>query len=169
MLNLGVPHCQALAEAEAECAPLQQKGVVDAVRSEDIDVLLFGCAFLLWNFWESKNKKTDPYLRMLSASDILAKKGLDRDGLILMAILSSGYDTVGVERCGPNPGGTPAQTGVGKGLCRTLDGELLYFRDLLHPLHGHEVNMPHGWPRALPLNHYRNPNVSTPELLRVLQ
>jgi len=40
---LGIPHHQALGEAEAECAALQKHGIVDAVWSEDSDTMMFGC------------------------------------------------------------------------------------------------------------------------------
>ena len=42
---LKVPHHRAPGEAEAECAKLQQEGIVDAVWSEDGDTLiLYACS-----------------------------------------------------------------------------------------------------------------------------
>ncbi|KAF2458775.1 hypothetical protein BDY21DRAFT_341288 [Lineolata rhizophorae] len=37
-------------EAEAECAALQRAGVVDAVLSDDVDTLMFGCGVTLRNY-----------------------------------------------------------------------------------------------------------------------
>lgn len=42
-----IPHHEAPGEAEAECARLQQLGVVDAVFSQDSDSLMFGCDLLV--------------------------------------------------------------------------------------------------------------------------
>ncbi|KAF2091399.1 PIN domain-like protein, partial [Saccharata proteae CBS 121410] len=47
LTHLGVPFHTAPAEAEAECASLQQEGVVDAVWSEDSDSLMFGATLLI--------------------------------------------------------------------------------------------------------------------------
>ena len=45
--GLGVPHIDALGEAEAECCKLQKLGLVDAVWSQDSDCRMFGCTFLI--------------------------------------------------------------------------------------------------------------------------
>ncbi|KAK1969498.1 PIN domain-like protein, partial [Colletotrichum sublineola] len=52
-----VPWHQAPGEAEAQCALLQQKGLVDAVWSEDGDAFMFGCTLLIKNLRNGKNKK----------------------------------------------------------------------------------------------------------------
>lgn len=50
MLDLcKMPHCQARSEAEAECAKLQSEGIVDAVWTEDSDILMFGSTFVIRN------------------------------------------------------------------------------------------------------------------------
>ncbi|GME25715.1 Flap structure-specific endonuclease [Neofusicoccum parvum] len=86
---LRVPHHRAPAEAEAECARLQQEGIVDAVWSEDSDSLMFGCTFLIRNYRDKdKNKKSDTHVRVHRARDILEQKKLDREGLVLFAMLS---------------------------------------------------------------------------------
>jgi flap endonuclease-1 len=57
MLSLmGFPVVKAAAEAEAQCVELLKKGLVDAVASEDMDCLTFGCSMLLRGF-KSKDKK----------------------------------------------------------------------------------------------------------------
>ncbi|OTA36312.1 hypothetical protein BTJ68_04531 [Hortaea werneckii EXF-2000] len=49
--QFGFPWHVAPGEAEAECAVLQREGLVDAVLSEDVDTLMFGCGVTLrsWN------------------------------------------------------------------------------------------------------------------------
>lgn len=40
---MGIPVFKAVSEAEAECVNLLKKGIVDAVGSDDMDCLTFGC------------------------------------------------------------------------------------------------------------------------------
>ncbi|KAH0614474.1 uncharacterized protein H6S33_000110 [Morchella sextelata] len=51
----GFPYHDAPGEAEAECALLQRHGVVDAVMSEDVDTLMFGCGITFRN-WSGEGK-----------------------------------------------------------------------------------------------------------------
>ena len=51
-----IPHHEAPGEAEAECARLQQLGVVDAVFSQDSDSLMFGTAVLIRDDRVAKEK-----------------------------------------------------------------------------------------------------------------
>lgn len=44
---MGIPVFKAKSEAEAECVNLLKKGIVDAVGSDDMDCLTFGCSTLL--------------------------------------------------------------------------------------------------------------------------
>lgn len=54
--SFGIPYHEAPGEAEAECARLQQLGVVDAVFSQDSDTLMFGCNFLIRDDRVAKEK-----------------------------------------------------------------------------------------------------------------
>lgn len=166
---LRVPHHCAPAEAEAECVRLQQEGIVDAVWSEDSDSLMFGCTLLIRNL-RDKDKKSDTHVRVYRASDLWEKKQLDRNGLVLIAMLAGGdYDPVGVRGCGANLAYRAAKRGLGNTLCQTPDRELFYFRDHLHPLfRGKDVEIPHDWPKLRHLNNYWNPKVSSPEELHDL-
>ncbi|KAL0259398.1 hypothetical protein SLS55_005134 [Diplodia seriata] len=166
---LRVPHHRAPAEAEAECVRLQQEGIVDAVWSEDSDSLMFGCTMLIRNF-RDKDKKSDTHVRVHRAHDLWEKKQLNRDGLVLIAMLAGGdYDPVGVRGCGANMAYNIAKRGLGTVLCQTPDRELLYFRDKLHPLfRGKDVEIPFDWPKPRHLNNYRNPTVSSREELHDL-
>lgn len=51
-----IPHHEAPGEAEAECARLEQLGVVDAVFSQDSDSLMFGSRFLIRDDRVAKEK-----------------------------------------------------------------------------------------------------------------
>ncbi|KAK3394073.1 PIN domain-like protein [Podospora didyma] len=56
--NLCVPTCDAPGEAEAQCARMQQLGLVDAGWSEDSDVFMFGCTQLVrFHYKEVKGEK----------------------------------------------------------------------------------------------------------------
>ena len=56
MLTLmGLPVIKASSEAEAQCVDLLKKGLVQAVASEDMDCLTFGCKLLLKGF-KSRNE-----------------------------------------------------------------------------------------------------------------
>lgn len=52
-----IPRLEAPSEAEAECANLQEKGIVDAIWSEDADALTFGATFLIRDFRVPKGKE----------------------------------------------------------------------------------------------------------------
>ena len=55
--NIGTPFYDALGEAEAECARLEQLGLVDAVWSKDGDVFIFGAKTLIRFYYEERGKK----------------------------------------------------------------------------------------------------------------
>ena len=98
------PYLTAPGEAEAECANLQRRGIVDAVMSQDADAVMFGSTLTLknWSAEGSRGNHAPTHVDVLRSSEILVNAGLDTPGMILIALLSGGdYDTVGVEGCGP--------------------------------------------------------------------
>jgi len=103
---LEIPHHRAPAEAEAECAWLQQLGVVDAVWSDDSDSLMFGATTLITEYREAqqgrgKAKKDLHLVRVYRADAIKEGLGIDRHGIVLFAVLSGGdYNTKGPPGCG---------------------------------------------------------------------
>ncbi|KAK2058170.1 PIN domain-like protein [Colletotrichum caudatum] len=96
-----VPWHQAPGEAEAECALLQQKGLVDAVWSEDGDAFMFGCTLLMRNLRNEKNQKLKERAQSFDMKD-MKKTGLfNKKSITLFAMLSScDYDTSGLIGCG---------------------------------------------------------------------
>ncbi|KAL1889195.1 hypothetical protein Sste5346_009053 [Sporothrix stenoceras] len=130
---------EAPGEAEAECALLQQHGVVDAVLSEDVDTLMFGCTRTLRN-WSAATStstgkgsstaavthvtmyETDAAAATSIAPESILKThetGLDREGMVLVALMSGGdYLPEGVPGCGVKLACEAAKAGYGRTLCR---------------------------------------------------
>lgn len=116
------PRHDAPGEAEAECARLQQAGVVDAVMSNDIDTLMFGSGLTVMNYSKEGSTGTaaathiDCYTTETQL-DVEANVKLSRAGMVLFAMLSGGdYLPSGVTKCGPGLAGEIAKAGFGEDL-----------------------------------------------------
>lgn len=108
----GIPYQEAPGEAEAECARLQMLGIVDAVWSQDSDCLMFGCSLWIHDDRVAKEKgdkdrskentkKSGKTVRVVRAKEMKDKLNLDREGLVLFAMLVGGdYYTTGLPGCG---------------------------------------------------------------------
>lgn len=95
--NFGFCYWDAPGEAEAECALLQTLGIVDLVITEDVDCIMFGATKVAREISEGKNR-SHVYLY----TEVEQRAGLDRDGLVLIAMMSGGdYLPAGVQGCGP--------------------------------------------------------------------
>ena len=92
---LDVPVVEAPAEGEAQCAQMAATGTVDHAGSEDYDTLLFGAPTTL----RQLTSKGDPELMELAAT--LEELGLDRQGLIDVALLCGTDFNEGVHGVGP--------------------------------------------------------------------
>lgn len=108
-------------EAEAECAKLQQAGVVDAVMSNDVDALMFGSKVTLLNYSKGSAKQsgaaTHVDLYNTEAEDGESKVTLNTRGMVLVALLSGGdYSPAGVALCGPKLAVEIARAGFGEDL-----------------------------------------------------
>ncbi|NWZ67796.1 GEN endonuclease, partial [Acrocephalus arundinaceus] len=114
---LGVPWVQAAGEAEAMCAYLNAKGLVDGCITNDGDAFLYGAETVYRNF--AMNAK-DPHLDSYTMSSIKENLGCGRESLIGLAVLLG---------CDYLPKGVP---GVGKEqalkLIETLRGQNLLQR-----------------------------------------
>lgn len=112
---------QAPGEAEAECALLQRNGTVDAVLSEDVDTIMFGCGktFRNWSS-EGSTSKTPTHVTVYDAAKITAgHTGLDREGMVLIALMSGGdYIPEGIPGCGIKVACEAARAGFGRDVCR---------------------------------------------------
>ncbi|CAG8494855.1 9314_t:CDS:10 [Paraglomus occultum] len=92
----GIPYIVAPMEAEAQCAELCRLSLADAIVSDDCDVFLFGGSRVYKNMFNN-HKYVECYL----ASDIERELHLDREKLIIMALLlgsdyAEGLQGVGV-------------------------------------------------------------------------
>jgi holliday junction resolvase YEN1 len=86
-------------EAEAECAVLQRRGTVDVVVTEDVDAVMFGAGKVAR---EVGGTGSGGKREWVVYEDVEAVTGLDRDGLVLCAMMSGGdYLPQGVPNCGP--------------------------------------------------------------------
>ncbi|KAI0341275.1 hypothetical protein BDW22DRAFT_343822 [Trametopsis cervina] len=121
-------------EAEAELAYLNQIGVIDAVLTDDVDTLVFGATLVIRN--QSKNltgnrahdlnnadgRDDKNHTMTFAAEDIRSnpKVNLTQEGLILIALLSGGDYSKGVEGCGPQVAACLAQCGFGESLVNKI-------------------------------------------------
>lgn len=165
-------------EAEAECALLQQQGVVDAVLSEDVDTIMFGCTKTLrnWSSEGSRASKTPTHVSVYDVDELRqGETGLDREGMVLVALMSGGdYIPEGVPGCGVKVACEAAKAGFGKRLCRIKRSDssaLLEWREeLIRELRTNEskffrvkhkaLTLPKDFPNIEVLRYYTHPVVS---------
>lgn len=126
----GFPVWHASGEAEAECAALEREGFVDAIMTDDVDVLLFGARRVIRN-WKLNGGKEPSHVLTYDMTEIEAN-GLDKDGLLLVALMSGGdYLPSGVQNCGIKSAIELARAGWGKELVQGVKGNLSDWRDRL--------------------------------------
>ncbi|KAF1830088.1 hypothetical protein BDW02DRAFT_116872 [Decorospora gaudefroyi] len=178
----GMPYHEAPGEAEAECARLQVLGMVDAVWSQDSDCLMFGCQTWIHDDRIAKEKgntdrskentkKNAKYARVVKARDMQEKYGLDREGLVLFAMLVGGDYDKGLPQCGPSTAIQAAKRGLGRSLCACRSQgdcdlwtvELAVF--LQTTSRGRSIPIPPAFPDYKTLKKYYSPKVSSDEQL----
>ncbi|KAI6890763.1 hypothetical protein KC318_g14420 [Hortaea werneckii] len=170
--HLKVPYHQAPGEAEAECAALEQRGVVDAVWADDGDAFMFGCQTLIKQH-KVDGQRIKDYVRIYRAEIILKKCDLDRDSLILFAMLAGGdYDTQGLRGCGPKTAAKASRTEYGvankaRDIHKYPQRVELWRQALDHvlTLSGSSVEISTSFPYQKALGNYLYPNISPPEVL----
>lgn len=192
--QFGFPWHVAPGEAEAECAILQREGLVDAVLSEDVDTLMFGSGVTFRN-WSAdrgaeggggaKSNKTPTHVSVYRAAETKERsRGIDREGMILVALMSGGdYLPEGIVGCGPKVACDAARAGFGKELCalRKKDkaGLRAWGERLQHEIRTNEskffsrrnpsFTIPEEFPNLEVLGYYTHPCVSTPEKIEKLR
>ncbi|KAI1127990.1 hypothetical protein F5Y10DRAFT_183304 [Nemania abortiva] len=170
-------------EAEAECALLQQNGIVDAVLSEDVDTIMFGCTRTLrnWSAEGTKGSKTPTHVSMYDSLELSqGTSGLDREGMVLVALMSGGdYIPEGIPGAGIKVACEAARAGFGKSLCqlkRSDTSELASWKErLVYELRHNEsgffrtrhkaLNIPDDFPNMEVLRYYTHPVVSPAKTL----
>ncbi|KAF9923284.1 DNA repair protein rad2 [Linnemannia zychae] len=91
----GIPYIVAPMEAEAQCADLQLRGVVEGILTEDSDVFLFGGARVIKNVF-----REEKYVECYLMSDIERDLGVGRDRLVSLAYLLGSDYTTGIKGIG---------------------------------------------------------------------
>ena len=165
LTHLGIPHHRAPGEAEAECARLQQMGIVDVVWSDDSDSFMFG-ATLQMEAHKVDGKRVEGHVRIHNMENITRKHDLDAESTVLFAVLSGGdYHMAGLRGCGPSHARHIARRskGLAHALCHATKDDLPEWREMLQ--RAVNVEVPFTFPDWKALNHYRNPTISTNEQL----
>ncbi|CAJ2511048.1 Uu.00g066730.m01.CDS01 [Anthostomella pinea] len=165
-------------EAEAECALLQQHGIVDAVLSEDVDTIMFGCKRTLrnWTSEGTKGSKAPTHVSMYDTEQLIkGTSGLDREGMVLVALMSGGdYLPEGIPGAGVKLACEAARAGFGTSLCRLKrsdTSEMASWREwLTYELRHNEsgffrtrhkaLSVPEDFPNMDILRYYTHPVVS---------
>lgn len=185
------PWHEAPGEAEAECARLQQAGIVDAVMSNDVDALMFGSSLTIMNFSKESGSGSSSATHVTCYA--MGQDGhpsnipLDRPGMILFAMLSGGdYLPSGVPKCGSKLAAEIAKAGFGEDLLQELasqadvDTGLNEWRERLqYELEENEsgyftrkhpaVRIPDVFPDRQILEYYAQPKVSSDEEMSSLK
>jgi len=91
----GIPYIVAPMEAEAQCADLQIRGVVDGILTEDSDVFLFGGMRVFKNMF-----KEEKFVECYLMSDIERDLGVGRNRLVELAYLLGSDYTPGIKGIG---------------------------------------------------------------------
>lgn len=91
----GVPFLVSPMEAEAQCAALEQLGLVDGVITDDSDIFPFGGQRVYKNIFHHQK-----FVEAFSASDIKRELGFSRDQIIALALLLGSDYTDGVRGIG---------------------------------------------------------------------
>lgn len=185
------PWHEAPGEAEAECARLQQAGIVDAVMSNDVDALMFGSSFTIMNFSKENGSGSSSATHVtcyaMGQDGHQSNIPLDRPGMILFAMLSGGdYLPSGVPKCGSKLAAEIAKAGFGEDLLQELasqadvDTGLSEWRERLqYELEENEsgyftrkhpaVRIPNVFPDRQILEYYAQPKVSSDEEMTFLR
>jgi DNA excision repair protein ERCC-5 len=91
----GIPWVESPSEAEAQCAALEELGLVDGIVTEDSDIFIFGGKKVYKNFFDEKQ-----YVEAYFARDIERDLALKRHQLVALAMLLGGDYTDGVKGVG---------------------------------------------------------------------
>ena len=174
----GFSYHTAPGEAEAECALLQKEGIVDAVLSEDVDTLMFGCTLSLrnWTAEGVRGNKSPTHVNVYHAATTKTKTRLDSEGMILVALMSGAdYIPAGIPGCGIKTACEAAKAGFGHDLCnlsrKDTDGLKQWKERLERELRTNEgklfrqrhkaLKIPESFPNMTVLSYYTNPVVSS--------
>ncbi len=151
---------------------------MDAVLSEDVDTLMFGCTLSLrnWTAEAVRGNKSPTHVNIYHAATTETKTHLDSEGMILVALMSGGdYIPAGIPGCGIKTACEAAKAGFGHDLCKLsrkdFDGLKQWRERLERELRTNEgklfrkrhkaLKIPESFPNMTVLSYYTNPVVSS--------
>lgn len=178
--RFGFQYHTAPGEAEAECALLQKENIVDAVLSEDVDTMMFGCGMTMrnWTAEGTRGNKSPTHVNVFKAKSTKENYGIDSEGMILIALMSGGdYMPDGLPGCGPKIAYEAAKAGFGRDLCQLskddTDGIRRWRERLERELQTNEskffqqkhkaIRIPENFPDKTVWGYYTHPAVSSTE------
>ncbi|EMR10657.1 hypothetical protein PNEG_01356 [Pneumocystis murina B123] len=182
----GFPIWYAPGEAEAECALLLKKSIIDAVMSTDVDSFIFGAQKVIsdWSVDDESKTSTLSHVSIFDIETVMKKSNISQAGMLLIALISSGdYDSTGIPNCGIKTAISAAKAGFGDTLLSLIKNRLdltSWKKDLekyLSTNHGGHfstrhsfLKLPEDFPNQDIIQFYINPVVSTDlELKRKLR
>ena len=92
----GLPWLVAPTEAEAQCAFLDSEGLTQGTITDDSDIWLFGGKKVFRNFFNQEKLVT-----AYTATELVEHFGLNRERLVLLAMLTGSDYTMGIQDVGP--------------------------------------------------------------------
>ncbi|KAG5513264.1 hypothetical protein PMAC_001634 [Pneumocystis sp. 'macacae'] len=122
----GFPVWYAPGEAEAECALLKKKSIIDAVMSEDADCFIFGSDFVIkdWGGDDELKTNTSTHVSLYTMDKIAKNTHITQAGILLIALMSSGdYDSIGIPSCGIKTAIDAAKAGFGDSLLALINSK----------------------------------------------
>lgn len=159
---------------------------MDAVLSEDVDTMMFGCSMTMrsWTAEGARGNKSPTHVNVYEAKSIKEEKGLDSEGMILIALMSGGdYIPAGIPRCGMKTACEAAKAGFGRDLCRLSKDDTAGIRQwrerLEQELHTNEskffrqkhntIRIPETFPDNAVWGYYTHPAVSCTDMIARLR
>lgn len=151
---------------------------MDAVLSEDVDTMMFGCSMTLrsWTAEGARGNKSPTHVNLYDAKITKEEKGLDSEGMILIALMSGGdYMPDGIPGCGIKTAYEAAIAGFGRDLCQMSKDDIVGIRQwrerLEHELRTNEsklfrqkhktMKIPEQFPDKTVWGYYTHPAVSS--------
>jgi Holliday junction resolvase YEN1 len=170
--RLGIPRHTAPGTAEAECAAMQQRGIVDAVWSGDGREFAYGCTVLIRFKFETKlgkSTKSQTHFHLHRLTEISHKiPGLNREGFVLYTILSGADDEESGLDIKPAIAIKAAEAGLGTKMCNATEDTLPEWRkDLIQFLRdsGSTVQVPLDFPKYQDVHDNNSPLTSNDDTL----
>lgn len=159
---------------------------MDAVLSEDVDTMLFGCSMTMrsWTAEGARGNKSPTHVNVYKAESTKEEKGLDSEGMILIALMSGGdYIPAGIPKCGIMIACEAAKAGFGRDLCQlskdNIDGIRQWRERLEREIQTNEskffrqkrktMTIPETFPNNAVWGYYTHPAISSTEKIERLR